>query len=408
MRTISFWFVALALILISISCSDLKKNLPVASTGSLKIHDSGWGQEDSPNFHGKYLKVDDYDFNDCKPCHGSNLAGGTSDISCTKCHSSFPHVNGWNIDTASVGFHGKYLQTKDWSATECKACHGSGFDGGTSGKTCFTCHASFPHEAKFTDGHENYMENNNYPLPECKTCHGTNLTGGERVNISCSQSGCHRDASSNPKSPEACNTCHGLFSAPTDSVITWAPPQSLAGDTAITVRGVGAHQKHLAIGTLGKNVQCRECHTVPSTVSDPGHIDLPKQVTVAFHDTLANLVTANGIINPAYQSSSLTCNNTFCHGNWKLRKSASGSQFAYADSIMIGSNYSPVWTGGSPQSACGTTCHSLPPVGHIASTISGCSGCHSGVVDNTGAIINRSKHINGKINVFGSEKVFPQ
>jgi hypothetical protein len=514
MRTISFWFVALALIFIIISCSELKKNLPVASEGSLKLHDSGWSQEDSPNFHGKYLKKMDYNQVDCyschaknltggssgvscykchvnyphnsswiaedslgfhgkylnalhnntnlcTPCHGSDLRGGTSGVSCVTCHSTYPHPNGWtaidsvsfhgkflktndyqlsmcsschgsdflggssgvscftchasfphktgwNTDTSTVGFHGKYLQTKDWATTECKSCHGSSYNGGTSDKACFTCHTSFPHEAKFTDGHESYMENNNYPLSECKTCHGVDLTGGVRINISCSQSGCHRDASNNPKSPEACNTCHGVFNASADSTITWAPPRSVNGNTATSDRGVGAHQKHIATGTIGKTVKCTECHTIPANISDVDHIDSPFNVTVAFHDTLANLVTANGIINPAYQSSTLTCNNTFCHGNWKLRKSASGSQFVYADSIMVGSNYSAIWTGGSTQSDCGTTCHNNPPLGHISSNITACSSCHSGVINSSGLIIDRTKHMNGKINVFGNEIVFPQ
>jgi hypothetical protein len=110
--------------------------------------------------------------------------------------------------------------------------------------------------------------------------------------------------------------------------------------------------------------------------------------------------------NPSYHYDSLKCSNTFCHGNWKLRKSASRNQFIYADSVIVGNKFSPLWTGGSSQANCGTTCHNLPPAGHIQYNISVCSSCHSGIIDNAGNIIDRTKHINGKINVFGTEKSF--
>jgi len=81
--------------------------------------------------------------------------------------------------------------------------------------------------------------------------------------------------------------------------------------------------------------------------------------------------------------------------------------------VMSGSNFSPVWNAGGQQAACGT-CHgsvtsqgpSIVPKGHNFSEIIGCAGCHTGVVDNTGKIIDKTKHINGKINVFGLEYDF--
>ena len=401
MRTILFWFLAFAFILLSMSCSELKKNLPAASDGNLSIHDAGWIVEDSPNFHGQYLKVDDYEFSDCKPCHGANLAGGTSGISCKKCHASFPHNSGWTV-IDSTNYHGRYLKSKGWNVSECQACHGMNYDGGTSGVSCRQCHSSYPHPADFdeSNGHPVYMRTNGFPLDQCKLCHGSNYSGGSVVTISCRE--CH----DNPAGPEQCNTCHGNFSGV--DLLSSAPPMSIDGDTSTTVRGVGAHQKHLISGSLGNSVKCQECHTVPSRVSDAGHIDSPFNVTVAFNDTLAKLVSADGVYNPQYQKSILKCDNTFCHGNWKMRKLSSTRQFAYADSIMVGAKYSPLWTGGSDEAACGLTCHLLPPAGHLSATITTCYGCHSGVIDNTGLIIDRSKHINGKINVFGSESEFPQ
>jgi hypothetical protein len=75
------------------------------------------------------------------------------------------------------------------------------------------------------------------------------------------------------------------------------------------------------------------------------------------------------------------------------------------DSVIAGANATPVWTSGESQAACGT-CHGLPPAGHIPFTVTSCVNCHSPVVDATGNISDKALHINGKINVFGTERSF--
>jgi predicted CxxxxCH...CXXCH cytochrome family protein len=126
-----------------------------------------------------------------------------------------------------------------------------------------------------------------------------------------------------------------------------------------------------------------------------------------FNDTLAQLKSGNGslIPKPSYDPATLKCNNTFCHGDWKIRKATSSSQFIYTDSVMVGENYSPVWTGGSTAATCGS-CHGIPPKGHLVLAVSSCGTCHVGVVDNNGQIVDKTRHMNGKINVFGQEYAF--
>jgi hypothetical protein len=68
--------------------------------------------------------------------------------------------------------------------------------------------------------------------------------------------------------------------------------------------------------------------------------------------------------------------------------------------VIVGGNASPVWTASA---ACGT-CHGLPPTGHTAATLTTCVNCHSGMIDATGTITDKTKHVNGKINVFGQER----
>lgn len=338
------------------SCSDLKsvQDLPTASSGALQIHDAGW------------------------------------------------------VDTLASNFHGTLLKQSAYNLTECATCHSKQWTGGTSGVACAKCHGYYPHQPQFASAsnHPNVLYSANYPLSQCKLCHGANYAGGRDANLTCMKSGCHVDANNTPKSPEACNTCHGNFKAAANDLISAAPPNTVSGSTDPSNRGVGAHQKHLVTAAFGQLLKCQECHTVPTQVTSPGHLGtLPAEVV--FNDTLAQLKSGNGanIPRPSYDQATLKCNNTFCHGNWTIRKATSPSQFIYVDSVMVGANASPTWTGGSSAAVCGS-CHGLPPKGHLVLALSSCGTCHIGVVDNNGQITDKTKHINGKINVFGTEYAF--
>ncbi len=449
-RPFLFAVIALGLSLALFSCSELKKDLPTPVSGAAAVHPEGWNQESSSDFHGTYLKARNFDTKECQPCHGGPFTGGTSQTSCFRCHSLYPHSATWN-QTAAGDFHGRflkamsynatdcqtchgtdynggtsqvacfschgtfphgavwntghgqYLKTKNWTDTECQACHGTDYAGGTSSVACFSCHDPYPHSVRFPSGrHTNYLYPNGYPLAVCRTCHGSDYNGGN-TGVSCMQPGCHVDQNGTQKSPEACNTCHGVFRAPASDFLSSAPPKGVLGDTAQTYRGVGAHQKHLLTGDLGKPLKCQECHVVPATLNQAGHIDTKLPAEVAMTDTLAGLVTGDGAVHPSPAWNGTTCTNTYCHGNWMLQKNTSAYPWIYnpTDSVMVGAAYAPVWTGGSAQAACGT-CHGLPPQGHTA-LLGACVNCHSDVVDANMQIIDQSKHINGKIDVLTVE-----
>lgn len=337
--------------------------------------------------------------------------------SCSELQSDLPpastpvdvHPAQWtSTDPAAAGTHGKYLKTKNWNDTECKTCHGGAYSGGSSGVACFTCHNSYPHSAKFSaGGHTSYLRGQLYPLNTCKTCHGPSYAGGSVVNESCMASACHVDRNGAAKSPEACNTCHGDFRAPASDALSAAPPRSIDGSTANTAPGVGAHQKHLATGTLGKSVKCAECHRIPAVWDAPGHIDADVRAEVIFTDTLAGLTTGDGTLKPvpSYDRSTSSCNNVYCHGNWRIRRATSAYQFAYTDSAMVGAKYAPRWTAGSAGATCGL-CHAIPPGGHSDYASSACGSCHTGVVDGAGNIADKSKHVNGKVIIFSVETPF--
>ncbi len=314
------------------------------------------------------------------------------------------HPDGW-VTESSPAFHGAYLKTKNWEVQECRSCHGATFDGGTSQVSCLSCHPAFPHSVVFTAAagyHPGYLQSKLYPLSECQSCHGTNFQGGARVDVSCTQSGCHVDAAGTPKTPVACNTCHGVFSAPESDLLSPAPPKSVAGATSTTDPRVGAHQAHLR-ADLGKAVKCQECHTVPAAWDDANHITSDLRAEVQFNDTLAHLVTNNGgvVPSPAYNATSYQCSSVYCHGTFKNGNPSN----------------SPTWNG-SNQAACGT-CHGTlsspaPTSGHPQGASStNCQNCHlTGAIpvaqyaSGTWSIVDTLRHVNGKLSLFGTENPF--
>jgi len=273
----------------------------------------------------------------------SGCADLKSDLPVTIAPGVSAHQSGW-ADESSPDFHGKAIVAAGWDMQSCQTCHGPTYSGGLVNVSCRKCH-----------------------------------TGGA--------------------GPENCTTCHGG--------VNIAPPKDLNGSTSTTSRGVGAHQRHLIGGgaSSGYILACSECHRVPSAVYVPGHVDTPGPAEVLISSGLG-VTSSNGVSpQPSYDPQTLSCANTYCHGNWRVRKSTSPYQLWYSDSVMVGANYTPVWTKGSADAACGE-CHGLPPTGHLPYPLTQCGICHIGIISGTGTILDKAKHINGKINVFDTERSY--
>ncbi len=208
----------------------------------------------------------------------------------------------------------------------------------------------------------------------------------------------------------ACDVCHGdparKGTLPgTDANLTAAPPAAPAGAPDSVV---GAHQAHLnpgATGSLRGPIACAECHVVPTNSNHASNP--PAQIVVFSGVALGPSVTTDGT-NPGMPTwngaSTPTCSSVYCHGSFQWFGNGQGG----AD--VLGSAFTPDWTKGSGQAACGT-CHALPPSGHITNAFIAadptnpvtCNGCHGGTVDPAGNIIidpqtGVSLHINGEIN----------
>ncbi len=113
------------------SCSEDKSPLQSVS------HPEEWNTAGIESFHGS--KVLEVGYMSCKSCHGIDLDGGRTEVSCFKCHQTYPHPLEWNYIT-DENFHGKYIEKNNDGATYCKGCHGSNYAGGRSGVSCYACH----------------------------------------------------------------------------------------------------------------------------------------------------------------------------------------------------------------------------------------------------------------------------
>lgn len=326
-------------------------------------------------------------------------------ISCTERQDTVavgPHPSNWN-NPNSQQFHGAVVI--EGGAGGCTSCHGSNFQGGSSGVSCYTCHGSYPHPGDYLapespNFHGNYLRTaGNWNLQECQECHGSKYSGAN-TGLSCKTSGCHI----NPDGPEACNTCHGSFAGDVTDIESWAPPRGLNKEMTSSDPAVGAHQAHLIYyNYLAGVTACQECHVVPQNYGDPGHIDESPGAEVIFNGTLAVTVTEGGnrVPIPNYNPASNSCSAVYCHGNWGLLKVQSTNKSGYAEDIMEGNSAAPNWIDAN-SAACGS-CHGLPPTGHIGKDLSECANCHGDVVDGSGNIIDNAEHDNGQVNVFGAE-----
>ena len=172
-----------------------------------------------------------------------------------------------------------------------------------------------------------------------------------------------------------CTRCHGDQDRIASELLRAAPPASVAGATAVTDRGVGAHQAHLNGKAVSLGVACHECHAEPGARHPTGAVEF------AF-STAGNMAPRT-----AWDKASLTCATSYCH-----------------DPLGAGLK-SPAWisTGGA---ACGS-CHALPPskeTGHpeVSSALTGCAACHPATMKPDGTLdVAGGKHVNGKVDALG-------
>jgi len=129
----------------------------------------------------------------CLPCHGTDLAGGISNVSCTTCHLGGPfnvHPLAWTQQGDFVyALHGGYVDQNGSAACANQFCHGTDLSGvAGSGPSCSSCHLGgpfSPHPLAWANDvtvHGGYVQQNGTfgpPNQGCRNtaCHGAQLEG---------------------------------------------------------------------------------------------------------------------------------------------------------------------------------------------------------------------------------------
>jgi predicted CxxxxCH...CXXCH cytochrome family protein len=203
----------------------------------------------------------------CGTCHGvPPPAPHSTSTTCGSCHDGYTsttvnaslHLNG---SVESSGGHAAGWAAKDQHGyaanrqglSACTRCHGTDYDGGTSGTSCNACHTA--------KGWAGWQTN-------CTFCHGTRATTYTGSNLSSA-----------------------------------APPVGTQGETTPSSMAVGAHQKHLSGGAIGPAVTCATCHAVPTSLA---------HVTGTPVVTMTGAAAVDGV-SPSWSATAGTC-STYCHG----------------------------------------------------------------------------------------------
>jgi len=175
--------------------NSLEDGLPGSDSDDITYHSTGW--KDNPQHRNDFFTNPQ----NCKACHGEDLTGGSSGVSCSSCHHS-----GWG---------GTHAEAFAENPSNCKDCHGEDLAGGLSGASCVPCHHSEESPQFHHGGTEIHVASEN-----CDGCHGELLRGGY-TNTSCRSGPCHPDR-------DKCSPCHEtLQSHPVHTVTNSTGPTPL-------------------------------------------------------------------------------------------------------------------------------------------------------------------------------------
>lgn len=296
-------------------------------------------------------------------------------LACAECHpvpdkvDAPGHVNGTTeVVLSSVGTSGGHdMAHYDAAARTCTDtwCHGSGMTGHAASPEwtssgplpCDSCHGNPPAAP--------------HPqMAECSICHAAVVNDD---NVTIKDPGLHVDGHVDVMVEQSCTGCHGGKNP--------APPVDTSGHTNTTAPGVGAHQTHVLGTARSRPVPCGECHLVPKSTLDPGHVDTARPAEV-------NLTGAAQAFGGAPTYTGGTCRDTSCHGAVFPDGNDSG-----------GTHTVPTWTKvDGTQASCGS-CHALPPPAPhpVASLNPVCSKCHEDIAPDNLTFVRPELHVNGEV-----------
>lgn len=120
------------------SCSEPNVDAPTGASPDSDV-ESAYPHPDNyrqPELHG--VDARELGLDHCRECHGDNLKGGWSGVSCMPCHADgftgSPHPDNYS----RPDLHG--ADAREQGLDYCRECHGDKLNGGSSGVSCLTCH----------------------------------------------------------------------------------------------------------------------------------------------------------------------------------------------------------------------------------------------------------------------------
>jgi predicted CxxxxCH...CXXCH cytochrome family protein len=323
---------------------------------------------------------------DCDNCHGTKpVAGNVS-------HSDGIKAIGWsalatsNGTTASPtaanppGFAtpvscSNYCHTPGTAAVFGGTNRNPAWAGGAAAAACGTCHGAPPPLSAVAG--VNHPQNSN-----CVACHGA---GYATTGITTPALSTHVNGTVEPRT--GCTACHGNLAAGSGTLsgaAAGAPGYNGVGvdshgNTAVTVRTVGAHDAHVRQTSFrAAPIPCAECHSgaVPAD-GDVNHAN--GAVAALVGGPLATDTSLN--TTPSLTWNGTTCANTYCHGNFK---NGNNVTVTWAQNITLDCN------------SChgrGTGATPTPPSGTHQNRTD-CVACHP---DYTAVGADLSTHIDGSV-----------
>lgn len=315
--------------------------------GSAASHPTGqtWLDKNSPTFHGSVAKND---LASCAQCHGDDYAGGLSGVSCSQCHFG---PAGSKVPEGETWIHGTtpHSSLALYSAV-CNQCHELNRSYGNEPSTCHDCHGSgvaHPTGQSWLDKNSSTFHGAeaNSDLTQCAACHGADYLGGTS-GVSCSQchfgpagskvpdgeswshgtiphsslsiysavcNQCHNLNRSYGNDPTACHDCHGSgASHPTGQ--TWLDKKSasfhgIAATNDLT-QCAQCHGSDYLGGVVG--VTCSQCHFGPAgSRVPPGVSWIHGRSSHDNQEAFVNVCNQCHTVNRTYGNAPASCHN--CH-----------------------------------------------------------------------------------------------
>ncbi len=284
------------------------------------------------------------DSTSCAECHGADLLGGVSKVSCfsatfngVACHSNadrkLGHPTNW-VQQHWVSYKQANPTLFTTGAgipaipdtTGCAVCHGTDLAGGVSQLGCFSatfngvaCHPNLDRKLGHPTGWAKTVSANFHgyssavgvkgkqTLSSCALCHATGDPGvvsldsaPSCLNPDTARYGLSCHVSSPVAKPSGCGSCHVSL-----------PPT-----------GFGAHAQHLSLPN--GQVTCSTCHDNAATATAFSRID-PNHATVGdpVVDVLGTFNAASGAA--SFDPNLLACSNVSCHGGQTVKWGDAGS-----------------------------------------------------------------------------------